>query len=113
MSGNQQDRRFQEAAAWFARRRRAVMTIDEKTAYEIWRASRENAAALDEVERAWALAELAVGDFVHPGETFPATRRPLARTAVLALMCVVSLGVGIVSYAGHNPFWTSLDWVQR
>jgi len=104
---------MQEAAAWFARRRRGVMSIEEKADYEIWCAKPENAAAMNKMESAWALAGLATDYFVEPGDVSPAGRRSFARTAVLALMCVVSIGVGIVSYAGHRPFWTSLDWVQQ
>jgi len=107
------DAALQEAARWFARCHRAVMTIEEKTEFEIWRSKPGNAAAMDELEGAWELTGLARGHFARPAEHIPAVQRTFARTAVLAVMCVLSLGVGIVSYTGHSAFWTSLDWVQR
>lgn len=113
MAGFERDEALQEAARWFARCRRGVMTIEEKTEFEIWRSKRGNAAAMDELEGDWELTGLATGHFAQPAERSRAGHRTYARTAVLAVMCVLSLGVGIVSYTGHSAFWTSLDWVQR
>lgn len=113
MAGFERNEGLQEAARWFARCRRGVMALEEKTEFEIWRSRPGNAAAMTEMESAWELAGLATGHFAQSAERTPAGHRTFARTAVLAVMCVLSLGVGIVSYTGHSAFWTSLDWVQR
>ena len=113
MAGLERDKALPEAARWFARCHRGVMTIEEKTEFEIWRSKSGNAAAIDELEGVWEVTGLATGHFAQPVERSRAGHRTFARTAVLAFMCVLSLGVGIVSYAGHSAFWTSLDWVQR
>jgi len=113
MPGFDRDEALQHAARWFARCHRGVMTIEEKSEFRIWRSKRGNAAAMNELEDAWELTGLAKGHFAQRTECTPSGHRTFVRTAVLAFMCVASLGVGIVSYTGHSPFWTSLDWVQR
>jgi transmembrane sensor len=102
----------EEAARWFARRRRGVMAVEERAEYEAWRADPRNAAAMDELEHTWALMDL-VRDQFGPETAIVSARPPFARSALFALMCVVSLGVGILTYSGHNAFWTRLDWVER
>jgi ferric-dicitrate binding protein FerR (iron transport regulator) len=103
----------EQAARWFARRRRGVIAVEEKTEYEAWRADPRNAAAMDELERTWALMDL-VGNHFSPGTATASARPPaFTRSALFALMCVVSLGVGILTYSGHSAFWTKLDWVER
>jgi ferric-dicitrate binding protein FerR (iron transport regulator) len=104
---------LEEAAAWFARRHRGIMTIEERNEFDRWRRNPGNAAAMHELERIWDLTGVA-GD--RPGVEAAATlpgHLKLARSAVFALMCVLSVGVGILTYSGHSAFWTRLDWVER
>lgn len=113
MAEFERDEALQEAALWFARCHRGVMTVEERAEFECWRSKRKNAAAMNELESAWELTGLARAHFTALDEPAPEGQRTFARTAVLAVMCVLSLGVGIVTYSGHSAFWTSLDWVQR
>jgi ferric-dicitrate binding protein FerR (iron transport regulator) len=108
-----EDTALQEAAIWFARRQRGVMSLEEMADFERWRAVRRNASAIDEIERAWARVDQARDRFVPAASTTRVRHFALARSAMLALLCVLSLGVGIVSFSGHSSFWTRLDWVER
>ena len=104
---------LQEASSWFARCRRGVMSVEDRAEFERWRAERRNATAMDEIERAWTRIE-SISDRFAPAIADAPVRRPaFVRSAVLALICVASLGVGVVSYSGHSGFWTRLDWVAR
>jgi ferric-dicitrate binding protein FerR (iron transport regulator) len=108
-----EDTALQEAAIWFARRQRGVMSLEERADFERWRAVRRNAAAMDQMERAWARMDQARDRFAPAASKAPVNRFAFARSAVLALLCVASVGVGLVSYSGHSSFWTRLDWVER
>jgi transmembrane sensor len=106
--------RTEEAARWFAARRRGVMTVEERDRYEIWARDAVNVSAMARLERTWA----AVG--VAEGQLHKAVRRPappprsrLARSALLAAMCAVSLGIGVLSYSDETGFWTTLNWTDR
>lgn len=46
------DRR-EEAAAWFAAQRRAVMSVEERAAFDAWRADPQNLAALNAMHEFW------------------------------------------------------------
>ena len=102
----------QEAAAlWFAKCRRGVMALEERAALEAWRRDAGNAAALAELERLWNLLE---GGQSHiAAAPVPMARQRIARSALLAVMCAVSIGIGVISYSGNHAFWTTLDWVER
>src|SRR5579872_7187327 len=114
MSGAQREEILAEAARWFARLRRGVMTVEARAEYDVWSANPENAPAMEEIERAWVLIGLTNADADEGlARRTRIERRTFARTALLALMCVVSLGLGVVSYSGHSSFWTKLDWVER
>jgi ferric-dicitrate binding protein FerR (iron transport regulator) len=113
MAELEQDSALHEAASWFARRQRGVMSLEERAEFERWHASRRNAAAMDEMEHAWARIDQARDRFTPAVSPTPVGRFAFARSAVLALLCVLSLGVGLVSYSGHSSFWTRLDWVER
>jgi ferric-dicitrate binding protein FerR (iron transport regulator) len=102
--------RLQEAARWFAVRRRGVMTVEERTLYEAWMTDARNASAMAGMERAWAV--VAVADDHLPEAARPARSR-LARPALLAAMCAVSLGIGVLSYSDDTGFWTTLNWTDR
>jgi len=107
------DRR-QEAARWFAKERRGVMSLDERTACEAWRAEAANAAALRELERSWALVEVARSEFAGEIIVVPAARpKRFVRPALIAAVCIASLGLGAMSYSGSSGFWTKLDWQER
>jgi ferric-dicitrate binding protein FerR (iron transport regulator) len=113
MSNRDFSQREEEAALWFAKRRRGVMTLEERAAFETWRRERPNAAAMAELESVWGALQMAQG---HIGPTSPAhaARAPrIARSAVLAVMCAASIAIAVISYSGHRDFWTSLDWVDR
>ena len=100
------------AAIWFAKCRRGVMALEERAAFDAWRREPANAAALAELERAWNLLEGATLHLNHAPAAGPARHR-IARSALLAVMCAVSIGIGALSYSGNHEFWTALDWVER
>lgn len=99
------------AALWFAKCRRGVMAVEERAAFEMWRRDAANAAALAELERVWALLENGQAHVVPSPTAMP--RQRIARSALLAVMCAVSIGIGALSYSGNHEFWTTLDWVER
>lgn len=104
----------EEAALWFARRRRGVMTLEERAAFEAWRGEPANAAAIAEFESVWESLQAAQEAFRPEMAPAPSQRRSgIARTALLAAACAASLGLGVLSYNGHHDFWTNLDWVER
>ena len=99
------------AALWFAKCRRGVMAVEERAAFEAWRRDAANAAALGELERVWDLLENGQAH-IAPAPA-PMARQRIARSALLAVMCAVSIGIGAISYSGNHEFWTTLDWVER
>jgi ferric-dicitrate binding protein FerR (iron transport regulator) len=104
----------EEAALWFARRRRGVMSLEERAAFESWRREPANAAAMAEQERVWEALHIAQ-PHIAPAST-PAhstARGRVARPALLAVMCAASIAIGVISYSGNHDFWTNLDWVER
>lgn len=106
-----QERARGEAAEWFARRRRGVMTLQERADYETWSRVRVNSAAMGEMERLWQVME-----GLEPSAIPAVASREISslrRSALVAILCVAGLGVGMISYAGHSDFWTRLDWVER
>ena len=106
--------RLREAARWFASRRRGVMTLEERALYEIWARDAANAQAMARLERTWSTLELAQDQLSGPArKPAPHPRSRLARPALLAAMCVVSLGIGVLSYSDDTGFWTTLNWTDR
>jgi ferric-dicitrate binding protein FerR (iron transport regulator) len=107
--------RLREAARWFAVRRRGVMTVDERSLFEVWVSDADNVAAMARMEQTWAatlgVAEHRMGVLRDAPSQPPRSR--LARPALLAAMCVVSLGIGVLSYADDTGFWTTLNWTDR
>ena len=114
MSEVQPSSRLEEAARWFAAQRRGVMAVEERARYETWMGDPVNRSALACLERSWAATAAA-------GPRFLETARPpqpgqwsrLARPALLAAMCAVSLGIGIWSYSDDTGFFTTLNWTDR
>ena len=114
MSGIGAEDRLREAARWFAVRRRGVMTVDERALYELWVSDANNVSAMARLEQAWQtlrVAEHSVTGTRRVSASAPHSR--LARPALLAAMCVVSLGIGVLSYADDTGFWTTLNWTDR
>jgi ferric-dicitrate binding protein FerR (iron transport regulator) len=104
----------EEAALWFAKRRRGVMTLEERAGLQAWQREPANAAAMAELEETWAALQMAQGHIGPPRLDVQPMRVPkIARSALLAVMCAVTIGVGVISYSGNRDFWTSLDWVDR
>jgi ferric-dicitrate binding protein FerR (iron transport regulator) len=114
MSGIGAEDRLREAARWFAVRRRGVMTVEERSLYEVWVSDANNLSAMARMEQTWATlgaAEQRMGGTRHAPALPPRSR--LARSALLAAMCAVSLGIGVMSYADDTGFWTTLNWTDR
>lgn len=113
MSGIGAEDRLREAARWFAVRRRGVMTVEERSLYEAWVSDANNGSAMARMEETWATlgaAEQRMGG----RRAVPAQPRSrLARSALLAAMCAVSLAIGVMSYADDTGFWTTLNWTDR
>jgi transmembrane sensor len=101
----------EEAVLWFAKLHRGVMTLEERAGYEAWRRETDNAAAMAELEHIWQSLEIAREHFEPDNSS--GRRSAFARSALLAAVCVISLGIGIISYSGDSSFWTKLDWVER
>ena len=107
------DQSLIEATEWFARRRRGVMTLQERADYDLWREDPANCEAMWEVERLWGLAAFSGGK-VSARSPAPAIRlSAFARSALVAILCLASLGAGIISLGSHSDFWTRLDWTER
>jgi ferric-dicitrate binding protein FerR (iron transport regulator) len=108
-----EDQSLIEAAEWFACRRRGVMTLQERADYDAWCLDPAHCAAMSEVERLWGLASLSYPK-VSISSPVPAIRLTgFARSALVAILCIASLGVGIISLGSHSEFWTRLDWSER
>lgn len=108
-----QEHAREQAAEWFARRRRGVMTLQERADYEVWLRVPVNSAAIGEMERLWQLMEALEPSAVPDSAWKEARPVRVTRSALVAILCVAGLGVGMISYAGHSDFWTRLDWVER
>ena len=114
MNDVRQSDRLEHAARWFAARRRGMMALEERARYERWASDPQNLAAIACVERAWSSLDGAkdrLQETVRRAE--PRQRSRLARPALLAAMCVLSLGIGILSYSDESGFWTTLNWTDR
>lgn len=104
----------QDAAAWFAKQRRGVMTLEEREAFALWRRDPANAAAYAELEQVWELLHAAQPRFAPAAvSATPTPRQRIARSALIAVVCAASIGLGVLSLSGNPEFWTTLDWVDR
>lgn len=101
----------EEAARWFTVLRRGVMTLEERSAYDLWIEDSSHRSAMAEMQRVWQMFEA-----VHDSSAPQAARQDQAarslRKVMVAVMCAVSLGLVALSCV-HTPFWTSLNWVTR
>jgi len=107
--------KLEEAARWFAARHRGVMTLEERARYQAWAGDAANSLAMARLERVWSELELAqesLPDAIRQSVPAPPLSR-LARSALLAAMCAVSLGIGVLSYSDNTGFWTTLNWTDR
>jgi transmembrane sensor len=103
-----------EAASWFAKQRRGVMSLEERDAFTAWRLEPANAAAYAELEQVWELLHAAQPRFEPAAVSeMPPRRQRIARSALIAVVCAASIGLGVISFSGHPEFWTTLDWVDR
>jgi ferric-dicitrate binding protein FerR (iron transport regulator) len=101
-----------EAARWFAARRRGVMALEERNAYEQWVEDEDNRAALTEMDELWASLEQVSGaeSCIEPRRLIPSR---MSRKFMVAIVSIVSFGIGLMSFIDSSNFWTSLDWVNR
>jgi ferric-dicitrate binding protein FerR (iron transport regulator) len=114
MSDTRKSDRLEEAGRWFAVRRRGVMTVEERDRYESWVRDAANASAMARLQRAWSTLGVAEHRLLEAAQQpAPPARSRLARSALLAAMCVVSLGIGVLSYSDETGFWTTLNWTDR
>jgi transmembrane sensor len=88
-----------EAAAWFSVLHRGVMSIEERAAFEVWRAEPCNAAALTAAQDLWG--EMAALDETKVPIVQPALRRRQFFMAAAASAAVVT--VGVVSFNTLRP----------
>ena len=109
------DQGIEAAARWFAARRRGVMTVEERARYQAWVSDPGNASAMARLDRAWSVAGAVEDRLLEraKGGSALQPRSRLARSALLAAMCVVSLGIGVLSYSDDTGFWTTLNWTDR
>ena len=106
--------RLDEAARWFAARQRGLMTVDKRAAYQAWANDPVNSSTMAILERTWARLETVKHRFHGTiQDTAPAPWSHLARPALVAAMCAVSLGIGVLSYSDDTGFWTTLNWTDR
>jgi ferric-dicitrate binding protein FerR (iron transport regulator) len=114
MSDVQAPDRMQDAARWFAARRRGVMTVEDRARYQTWVGDPANASAMARLDRAWSALGAVEDQLLEATrEPAPQLRSRFARSALLAAMCVVSLGIGVLSYSDDTGFWTTLNWTDR
>ncbi len=86
--------RQDEAAAWFAAQRAGVMLVEERQAFDAWRADPRNQAALDAMHELWG--ELAILKDASPP---PRARRGVFRFAAVAALAVAVLGGGALTWS--------------
>ena len=95
------DRR-EAAAAWFAAQRRAVMSVEERAAFDDWRADPQNLAALNAMHELWG--EMAAIKAAGPQLRASVRRRRIGFVAAAAAVAVATVGAGAVSLAFLQPF---------
>jgi len=89
----------EEAAAWFAALRRGPMSLDERSAFDAWRADARRQAALDGMHELWG----EVSAIKELGVTAPAPPSRVRRLAAALAVGVVLAG-GAASLAVLRPF---------
>lgn len=93
--------RREQAAAWFAAQRRAVMSVEERAAFDAWRADAQNLAALNAMHELWG--EMAALKGAQPALQMPSSRN--RRTALGAVAATVVLAAAAtVTLLLSNPF---------
>lgn len=86
----------EEAARWFAAQRRGVMPVDERQAFDAWRADPVHQAALNQMHEVWG--ELAnVGEALKTSE--PRRRRQHRRAMAAAVVLGLSVTLGVGAYS--------------
>ena len=89
----------QEAAQWFAAQRRGPMPLDERQAFDAWRADPVHQAALNRMHEVW-------GEVSSVGKMGVAARRRAFRPNRAAIAAVLVLGLAVSLGAGA---WWRLD----
>jgi len=96
--------RQQEAAAWFAAERAGMMLIEQRAAFDQWRADPRNQAALDAMHELWD--DLAV----LKGATSAPSTRPMRSHAIAAaalmLVAIGGAGLGWLALQGDRTIQT-------
>ena len=87
----------QEAARWFAAQRRGPMPLDERQAFDAWRAEPLHQAALNRMHEVW-------GELAAVGEAIPAPPLKVRRLRRAAVAAVVVLG--LTGGATTGVLWT-------
>ncbi|WP_332767742.1 FecR family protein [Phenylobacterium sp.] len=91
--------RREAAAAWFAVQRRAVMSIEEREAFDAWRADPQNLAALNAMHELWG--EMAALKAVQPVLRTPSLQR--RRIAVGATGGIAVAVAGLLAVTAIQP----------
>ncbi len=92
MSSPPKPSRQEQAAAWFAAQRAGAMLVEQREAFDLWRADPRNQAALDRMHELWGeLAVLKLGG-PAPRKALPFPRRAMAAAAVLVAVIGGSVG---------------------
>nr|WP_312052196.1 FecR domain-containing protein [Brevundimonas diminuta] len=91
----------EEAAQWFAAQRRGPMSLEERQAFDAWRADPLHQAALNRMHEVWG--ELAaVGRVIPRARQWTGQRNRRAVAAVMALGLLGGLTAGVV-WKFHQP----------
>lgn len=93
------DRIRNEAAAWFSALRRGLMSLEEREAFDAWRADPTNQAALNHMHELWG----EVSAIKELGVTAPSPKSRAARIAgpVSAVLLAVTIGMGAAWWLGR------------
>lgn len=95
--------RREEVAAWFAARRRIIMTVEERAAFEAWSADPENLKALNAATNLWDKMAV-LKDAQEPAPPVAAGRPARWRLAtVAACLGAALLGSGAITVYASEP----------
>lgn len=108
--------RQDQAAAWFAAERAGVMLVDQRAAFESWKADPRNQAALDAMRELWDDLAILKGNGPEPKRAPPMRRRPIAAAAVglfvagiLGASLLASRDAAITTIAGQQTIQSMPD----
>jgi transmembrane sensor len=84
--------RQDEAAAWFAAERAGVMLVEQRAAFDAWRADPRNQAALDAMRELWDDLAVLKGAAPEPAASAPRPTRTRGRLAAMAALVLLVIG---------------------